>query len=197
MLDFVNNLPKVCPYHVQQKVAKGETIELTNHCCVYEDFKVTNCETSKSIEELFGKQENTIGQIYNLLSFLQSWKYVKLAPKIAEIRLNQQVISSARTYLENIVPNQKLVAVHMRVLDASGQNEIFNFPGPEYFHKAFNYFHEKWTTNLKFLIFCDKPSWCRKQSLFKSDDVYIMDTVWKETSIQKKPHQATNMHRYL
>lgn len=194
VLDFVNNVPEACPEYIQKKLKMGDKIEMSNHCCVFEDFNVSTSETKMSLQDLFGKRRNQNEQIFSLQSFLQSWKYLKLAPEMTEIRLNQQIISSARKYLENIVPNQKRVAVHLRVLDASGPNEIFNFPGPEYFQKAFQHFYVKWTS-VKFLIFCDKPSWCRKQSLLASEDVYIIDTVWKETSIQKKAHQA-NMHRY-
>ena len=201
VLDFVNNIPDPCPRDMREKIDKGDTIVMSNHCCVFEDFNVTTkagdmrtSGTRISLEDLFGKEKNKNEEIYSLQSFLQSWKYLKLAPEITEIQLNQEIVSSAKKYLENIVPNEKRVAIHMRVLDASGPKEIFNFPGPEYFQKALQHFYEKWT-NVKFLIFCDKPSWCREQSIFDSKDVYVMDKVWKETSIKKKAHQA-NMHRF-
>ena len=202
VLDFVNNIPDPCPRDMREKIDKGDTIVMSNHCCVFEDFNVTTkvgdmrtSGTRISLEDLFGKEKNKNEEIYSLQSFLQSWKYLKLAPEITEIQLKQEIVSSAKKYLKNIVPNEKRVAIHMRVLDASGPKEIFNFPGPEYFQKALQHFYEKWT-NVKFLIFCDKPSWCRKQSIFDSKDVYVMDKVWKETSIKKKAHQA-NMHRFF
>ena len=84
------------------------------------------------------------------------------------------IVSNARKTLENFVPNCKKVAIHLRILDASGPEEIYNFPGAEYFQKALQHFFEKWNC-VKFLVFSDKPSWCREQSLFDDEHIIIMD----------------------
>ena len=190
VLPLLTNVPDICPDHIQERMIMGDKIDIANHCCVFEDFYVSpNGKRSAnpkrmSLEDLFGKEQEGKGQIYSIHSYLQSWKYLHLAEKKAEVHLKQHFLSSARKYLENIVPDLKRVALHLRVADASGPQHIYNFPGPEYFHAAMQYFFEKWGS-VKFLVFSDNPSWCKKQSLFNSENIYIMDVVKKnDTSVK-------------
>jgi len=186
---MLNNIPELCPKHIEEKIKTGDEIKIANRCCVYEDFNVSSSGTKMSLDELFGSGKNRNEEIYSLHSYLQSWKYLNLAPKAAQIHIKPEIVSSAKKHLENIVPNCKRVGIHMRVLDGSSPKEIYNYPGPEYFQKALQHFSEKWKC-VKFLVFSDKPSWCQEQSIFDNEHVIIMDTVWKnEISIQKKAHQ--------
>ena len=195
------NVPEVCPEHIQKRMNMGDQVHIYNHCCVFEDFFVSPYHKGKksflfgryggrtdrtrmSLKDLFPRGQEEDGKIYSLYSFLQSWKYLQLAPKMAEVRLKPGVISNARKYLENIAPNQKRVALHLRVGDASGPNHIYNFPGKEYFHKAMQYFLEKWGS-VKFLVFSDNPTWCKKQSLFASENIYILEG-GEENAVQKE-----------
>ena len=182
VLPLLERVPETCSDFVLKRMKFGDKVDISNHCCVFEDFSVSGNEKRMSLMELFGNGLGN-GKIYNLVSYLQSWKYLQLAPKMAEIHLKQQVISSARKYLETIVPQNKRVAIHLRLTDASGPQHMYNFPGPEYFQKAMQYFLDKWDRHgsVKFLVFSDNPTWCRKQSLFDGEHISIID----ETSVRK------------
>ena len=173
-LTLFNNIPEYCPGHIKKIFKTGDIIQIANRCCVFEDFNVSSTGTIMSLEELFRQEKNYNQEIYSLQSFLQSWKYLQLAPKTAEVHLKPAIVSNARKTLENFVPNCKKVAIHLRILDASGPEEIYNFPGAEFFCKALQHFFEKWNC-VKFLVFSDKPSWCREQSLFDNEHIIIMD----------------------
>ena len=198
---MLTNVPDICPHDIQRRLVMGDKIYISNRCCVFEDFYVNPffgiyfwnicpiymqflCGKRMSLEALFGKEQERNGQIYSIHSYLQSWKYLHLAKNWAEVHLNPHFISSARKYLKNIAPDHKRVALHLRVADASGPQHIYNFPGPEYFRKAMQYFLEKWG-RVKFLVFSDNTTWCKKQSLFDSENIYIMDVVLKnDTSVK-------------
>ena len=144
---MLNNVPTPCPKDVQERIATGDRIDLTNHCCVFEDFTVTPYggnelskafnrlfhQSTKSLEDLFGPEEQRRGDVYYLNSHLQSWRYIRLGPRGTELRLKQQVIINARRRLEDLAPGSTHVAIHLRVMDASGPHHLYNFPGPKYF----------------------------------------------------------------
>ena len=125
----------------------GDRIDLTNHCCVFEDFaatphggKVQNKSSNPllhqrtmSLEDLFGREKQQKGDVYYLESNVQSWRYMRLGPRGTELRLKQQVIMNARKRLEDLAPGSTHVALHLRVTDASGPHHLYNFPGPKYF----------------------------------------------------------------
>ena len=144
---MLNNVPAPCPKDIQERIASGDRIDLTNHCCVFEDFTVTpygGNELSKafnrlfrrrtmSLANLFGPEKQRRGDLYYLNSHLQSWRYMRLGPRVTELRLTQNVTMNARRRLEDIAPASKHVALHLRVMDASGPHHLYNFPGSKYF----------------------------------------------------------------
>ena len=86
-----------------------------------------------SLEDLFGPEKQQKGDVYYLESYVQSWRYMRLGPRGTELRLKQRVIKNARRRLEDLAPGFIHVALHLRVMDASGPHHIYNFPGPKYF----------------------------------------------------------------
>ena len=58
---------------------------------------------------------------------------MRLGPEEAALRLKRHVVMSARRGLEDLAPGRKHVAVHLRVMDASGPQHLYNYPGPKYF----------------------------------------------------------------
>ena len=61
----------------------------------------------------------------------------------------------------------------MKVYPFSESNFLLNWV-PEYFQRAMIHFRDKWD-NVTFLVFSDNLQWCRRQSLFEVDDVYVMN----------------------
>ena len=41
LVPMLNNVPKPCPKDIQRRIVAGDRMDLTNHCCVFEDFAVT------------------------------------------------------------------------------------------------------------------------------------------------------------
>ena len=153
---MLNNIPVPCPKNIQKKIAAGDRIDLTNHCCVFEDFTahfITNPggnmlskalnlpvrQRTISLEDLFGPEKQQKGDVYYLNSYIQSWRYMRLGPRGTELRLKQQVIMNARKRLEDLAPGSIHVALHLRVMDASGPKHLYNFPGPKYFQGQYHY----------------------------------------------------------
>ena len=66
------------------------------------------------------------------------------------------------------------MAIHIRVGNVSSPSHAFNFPGPEYFQLALQYFRTKWDKVI-FLVFTDNPGWCKNQSLLATKDVHIVE----------------------
>ena len=190
---LVNDVPEQCPGRTQARIDTGDRVDITNHCCVFEDFTVTPNspnvrlkafnrffrQSTLSLEDLFNRQRGQHGDLYYLHSYLQSWKYFRLGPGKEEMRLKEDVILSAKRRLESLAPNHTRVAVHLRITDASGPQHIYNYPGPLYFQKAFQHFRRKYS-NVKFLVFSDNPNWCRRQSLLTSEDVHIVEGAAEE-----------------
>ena len=185
---LLNHVPEGCPGRTQARIDAGDRVDITNHCCVFEDFTVTPHgpdelvkafnrffrRSTLSLEDLFDRQRGRHGDLYYLHSHLQSWKYFRLGPGEEELRLKGDVILSARRRLESLAPGHERVAVHLRVMDASGPQHLYNYPGALYFQKAFQHFRRKYD-NVKFLVFSDNPNWCRRQSLLASEDVHIVE----------------------
>ena len=92
-----------------------------------------------SLEDLFGREKQRKGDVYYLDSYVQSWRYMRLGPRGTELRLKQQVIMNARKRLEDLAPGSIHVALHLRVMDASGPKHLYNFPGPKYFQGQYHY----------------------------------------------------------
>ena len=41
LMPMLNNVPMPCPKGILEKIVAGDRIDLTNHCCVFEDFVAT------------------------------------------------------------------------------------------------------------------------------------------------------------
>ena len=185
---LVNMVPKTCSSDIMRRIKEGDVISIYNSCCVFEDFYVQkggkwqgNPEkwTKKiairlSLSDLFGHLRGKLGDLYHMRGYRESWRYLDLGPKESRLQLQRPVWLSARERLEHLFPGGKHVAVHLRVGDASSPYFIYNFPGPNYFLDALQYFRRKWE-KVNFLVFCDNPGWCKSQSLFATKDVLIME----------------------
>ena len=68
---------------------------------------------------------------------------MRLGPEEAALRLKRHVVMSARRRLEELAPGRKHVAVHLRVMDASGPRHLYNYPGPKYFQEALRHFRRQ------------------------------------------------------
>ena len=147
LMPMLNNVPMPCPKGILEKIVAGDRIDLTNHCCVFEDFAVTPHggsvrnkslnplfhQRTISLDDLFGQEKQQKGEVYYLDSFVQSWRYMRLGPKGTELKLKEHVIMNAKMRLEDLAPGCIHVALHLRVKDASGPQHAYNFPGPKYF----------------------------------------------------------------
>ena len=153
LIPVLNNVLMPCPKDIQERIAAGDRMDLTNHCCVFEDFVATpyggniwtksfNClfrQKTMGLEDLFGPEKQRKGDVYYLDSYVQSWRYMRLGPRGTELRLKQQVMMNARKRLEDLAPGSTHVALHLRVTDASGPKFFYNFPGPKYFQGQYHY----------------------------------------------------------
>ena len=41
LVPILTNIPMPCPKGIQERIVAGDRINLTNHCCVFEDFAAT------------------------------------------------------------------------------------------------------------------------------------------------------------
>ena len=41
LVPILNTIPMPCPKGIQERIVAGDRIDLTNHCCVFEDFAAT------------------------------------------------------------------------------------------------------------------------------------------------------------
>ena len=186
---LLNMVPKTCPSNIMRRLNEGDFISIYNDCCVFEDFYVQKggkWQEGKprilikkggirlSLSDLFGNLRGKLGDLYHMIGYRESWRYLVLGPERSIMRLQRQVWLSARGRIERLFPGGKHVAIHLRVGDASNPNHVYNFPGPKYFHDALEYFRRKWE-KISFLVFCDNPGWCKGQSLFETKDVLIME----------------------
>ena len=147
LVPMLNNVPMPCSKGIREKILEGDRIDLTNHCCVFEDFAATPHgghvqnksfnplfhQKTMSLEDLFGREKQQKGDVYYLDSYVQSWRYMRLGPRGTELRLKERVIMNAKRRLEDLAPGCIHVALHLRVKDASGPQHAYNFPGPKYF----------------------------------------------------------------
>ena len=144
---LLNKVPKRCPTNIQKLLESGEKVNLFNGCCVFEDFftyygnfswrawgrfheKSLSQTTKMSLDALFGRSQDTHGNLYHLHGFRQSWKYLEFGGGEGVFHLRDHVILEASESLEVIAPSGKRVAIHLRVMDASRAKTLYHFPGP-------------------------------------------------------------------
>ena len=53
LMPMLNNVPMPCPKGILEKIVAGDRIDLTNHCCVFEDFAVHRYMWTKFFKTLF------------------------------------------------------------------------------------------------------------------------------------------------
>ena len=179
-LTLLKLVPKACIMNLHDATI------IHNHCCVFEDFYVhsgngkSQSNKTISLDILFSGQKEKLGELYYIIGYRVTWKYLTLSTKRAEMSLKPHVLHSAKQRLDKLLPAAKKIAIHLRIGDAS--NHVYNFPGPEYFYKAMQYFRSKWK-KVKFLIMSDNPKWCKQQSLFDTKDTFVMDSIGRVEGI--------------
>ena len=195
MEPLLNIIPKTCSNYIQKLLKYGNKINLYNRCLAFDDdFYLTHGNFSRQKSLLRGKligldklfcqhHQDKLSHLFDLRGWRQSWKYLKIGPRVKQLRLKNKVILDARKKLERLGHIHKRVAIHLRVTDASlGPGR--NFPGQQYFKKAMHHFREKWE-NVTFLVFSDNPWWCSQQSLFIGKDVKVKERGSKDLTAEK------------
>ena len=194
MAPLLNIIPKTCSNQIQKSLQFGHKINVYGHSCFgFQYVSVTHGNFSKkksllkekmmTLSKVFGQQPKEKVNLVELHFLRHDWKYLKIGPKKPELRLKNKVISDAKKKLYSFGHIHKRVAIHLRVGDLS-QRSKQNFPGPQYFQKAMQYFREKWV-NVTFLVFSDNPAWCTQQSLFNGKDVHVKERGSKSMIAEK------------
>ena len=131
-------------------------------------------------------------QNINLSGFYQNWilpAYVKKELKQI-LKFKNQYDNKAKFIVDSLkkkYPNQKIVAVHVRLGDTTTYDAIHRYCriGKDYYDRSFERMRKEIGTNVKFLIVSDEPKKCK--SLLDDPDIIYCDELFTDhKDLEKK-----------
>ena len=135
---------------VREKDVKNLKAFSESGCCVY-DARVETLSHERNI---------------SLSGYFQSWKYFAGAEKHLKtnIKFRETFLNTAKEFLQKENNTQSVfVGVHVRRGDKTNDVERsrgHSVAGPDYFHKAMEYFGHILDTNVTFMVVSDDKEWC-------------------------------------
>ncbi|ELU04287.1 hypothetical protein CAPTEDRAFT_187827 [Capitella teleta] len=109
-----------------------------------------------------------------LTGYLQSWRYFQNVPRVTlknTLTFQNDVLERAQVLIPTHSGTLR-VGIHVRRWDISRKPHLVNFgyttPSVGYFHRAMQYFKEKYT-NVSFIVSTDDPEWVKTELLSRQN----------------------------